>query len=165
MAGILDIAELVKKLALIEEEGVAFYESLAQHTGNEKIEKLARMMARVEKRHQTRFEKLSETLRKRKAKKPSGKMDADLQGYILALIDHRIFNSPEHADTIAANLADENEAVDMAIQFEKENILLLLECREVVRGEERKLVERFIEQEKSHVLSLQEVRRQLAKMA
>jgi rubrerythrin len=165
MAGILDIAELVKKLALIEEEGVAFYESLARHTGNEKIGKLARMMARVEKRHQVRFEKISQTLAKRKTKKSSDKMDADLRGYILALIDHRIFNSPEHAETIAANLADENEAVDMAIRFEKENILLLLECREVVRGEERRIIEKFIGQEKAHVLSLQKVRQQLARMA
>ena len=54
----LDIRELVKRLALIESEGVAFYRSLAKHTGNEKIKKLAMTMVKVETKHQERFEEL-----------------------------------------------------------------------------------------------------------
>ncbi len=52
----------------------------------------------------------------------------------------------------------------MAIRFEKENILLLGECREIVRGGARKLIETFIMQEKDHVRSLEKIRRQLAEM-
>ena len=164
MAETLDIVRFVRKLALIEQEGVAFYRSLAEHTPNEKVRKLAETMARVERRHQVRFEKLSETMDKRTKPRPTDKMTASLRDYLLALIDHRIFSSPEQAAIVAKNISDENEAVDMAIRFEKENILLLLEAREIVRGEARKLIETFVGQEKNHVRSLEKMRRQLANM-
>ena len=164
MAQVLDIVKLMEKLAAIEEEGVAFYESLARHTKNEKIRKLARTMGRVEKRHQLRFEKLAESASKGKKPKPLDDVTAGVRQYIHALIDYRIFHTPEHAAKIAANLDDENEAVDMAVQFEKENILLLLECGSIVRGEARKFIKTFIEQERAHIRSLQRLRRQLAKI-
>jgi len=162
MAQALDIVGLLKKLALIEQEGVAFYESLAEHTRNEKIRKLAVTMSHVEKTHQERFERLVLDFKKRGKGKPSDRMTADVRQYILALIDHRIFLSPREARVAAENITDENEAVDMAIRFEKENILLLAECREIVRGKTRKLIETFIGQEKAHVRSLEKIRRQLA---
>ncbi len=164
MAQALDIVKLMEKLAAIEEEGVAFYESLAKHTKNGKVRKLAQMMTRVEKRHQLRFEELARTASKRKKTKPLDEVTADVRQYIHALIDHRIFHTPEHAAKIAANLDDENEAVDMAVQFEKENILLLLECGSIARGEARKSIKTFIEQERAHIRSLQRLRRQLAKI-
>jgi len=162
MAQALDIVDVVKKLALIEQEGVAFYESLGKYSKNEKIKKLAKTLARVEKSHQKRFEQLSQDLEKRKRAKSSGAMTPEVRQYLLALIDHRIFLSPEQAETAAENIADENEAVDMAIRFEKENILLLFECREIVRGEARKFIGTFIGQEKAHVRSLEKIRKQLA---
>lgn len=164
MAQALDIVRLIGSLASIEEEGVAFYKSLAEHAENEKVKKLAQTMARVEKRHQKRFEELSQTLEKRKSTKSPGKLTAAVRQYIHTLIDHRIFTSPEHAARLAKELTDENEAVDMAIRFEKENILLLMECGAIATGEARKLIGVFIEQERSHVRSLQRIRNQLAKM-
>jgi rubrerythrin len=147
---------------LIEQEGVAFYESLDKYTKNEKIKKLAKTLARVEKSHQKRFEQLSQDLEKRKRTKSPSAMTPEIRQYLLALIDHRIFLSPDQARIAAENLADENEAVDLAVRFEKENILLLIECRELVRGAARKLIETFIGQEKAHVRSLEKIRKQLA---
>ncbi|UCD57605.1 MAG: hypothetical protein JSV16_00410, partial [Candidatus Hydrogenedentota bacterium] len=115
--------------------------------------------------HQLRFENLSQNFERRRKTKRPDKITADLRQYILALIDHRIFLTPGQARTAAANITDENEAVDMAIRFEKENILLLRECREIVRGGTRKLIETFIEQEKSHVRSLEKIRKELSKSA
>jgi rubrerythrin len=164
MARALDIVGLIEKLALIEEEGVAFYEALAKHTSNEKIGKLASTMAKVEKRHQERFERIHENLLKRGAPKATGKLTATVQKYILTLIDHRIFLGPDGAERLARNLTDENEAIDMAIQFEKENILLLLECKDIVGPSTKKVIQTFIEQEKSHIRSIQKVREQLARL-
>lgn len=161
MAQALDVLGLVRKLALIEHEGASFYESLAQHATNEKIRKLALTMARVEKGHQQRFENVAQKLATRKSAQPPDKLTASVREYLLALIDHRIFLDPEQARTLAATLKDENEAVDIAIRFEKENILLLGECREIVRGTTRKLIERFIEQERAHIRSLQRIRDEL----
>jgi rubrerythrin len=161
MAQALDVLGLVRKLALIENEGASFYESLAQHTASEKVRKLARTMARVERGHQQRFEDVAQKLEKRKSAQPPDKLTASVRQYLLALIDHRIFLDPEQARILATTLNDENEAVDIAIRFEKENILLLAECREIVRGATRKLIERFIEQERAHIRSLQRIRQEL----
>lgn len=162
MAQALDIGELLFKLASIEREGVAFYESLAEHTGNEKIRKLAVTMAKVERRHQRRFEELRQNMGK--TADTADKITADVREYIHTLIDYRIFHTPEHAAKLAADLTDENEAVAMAIKFEKENILLLLECGAILRGDAREMVKTFIEQEKAHVRSLKKIGDQLAKL-
>lgn len=161
MAEILDIAQLVRKLALIEEEGVAFYESLAAHTGDQKVKKLAELMA--EKVHQRGFEKLSQAIEKRRKPKSSDKITADFRRYVLGLIDHRIFLSPEQATTLARNVTDVKDAVDMAIRFEKENILLLHECKEIAGGATQKLIQSIIEEEKRHVIGLQKAGEYLAK--
>ena len=160
MTQALDIRELVRKLASIEGEGVAFYESLAEHTGNDKIRRLARTLTRVEKIHQQRFEEILEGLGQ--AKESADAITAAVREYIHALIDHRIFHTPEHAAKMAANLTDENEAIDIAMGFEKENILLLVECGTILSGEAREMVKTFIEQEKAHVRSLLKIREQLA---
>lgn len=162
MAEILDIVELVRTLASIEGEGVAFYKSLARHTKIAKVKKLSETMARVERRHQLRFEELSQSLEKKRKATSSDKMNAELRQYFMALIDHRVFDNPEGAARIAKNLADGDEAVDIAIRFEKDNILLLLECKTIFRGEARKLIDTFIGQEKAHIRSLQKIRAQLA---
>lgn len=162
MAQALDIRDLVFWLAAIEKEGVAFYESLAKHTRNDKIKKLALTLVKVEKRHQERFEELGRGMKE--DSEPADEITKEVREYIRTLIDHRIFDTPEHAAKLAAGLTDENEAVDIAINFEKENILLLLECGAIMRGEARELVKTFVKQEKAHIRSLKKIRDQLAKL-
>lgn len=154
MSPLLDIAGLVKKLALIEEEGVAFYESLAQHTENQKIRELAQMMARAERVHKDGFEKLAQRLEGGRKSKPPKGLEESLQRYILALVDHRIFLSPDQAATAAKNITDLPAALEMAMRFEKENILLLRECAEIASGEAKKVIAMIIEEEKAHILGL-----------
>jgi rubrerythrin len=158
----LDIRHLVKRLASIEGEGVAFYQSLAKHSRNEKIKKLALTMVKVEQSHQRRFEELERNMGN--VEDAANEITAEVREYIHTLIDHRIFHTPEHAAKLAASITDENEAIDMAINFEKENILLLFECGAILSGEARDMVKTFITQEKQHVISLKRIREQLAKM-
>jgi rubrerythrin len=162
MVQALDIVSLIEKLASIEEEGASFYESLGTHAENEKIRRLAQTMARVERGHQKRFEKLAQTLSEKRSEKAPGKITASVRQYIHTLIDHRIFQSPAHAEKIAKKMTDVNEAVDMAIQFEKDNILLLIECGTIAEGKARELIKSFVGQEKAHIRSLQRIRAQLA---
>lgn len=164
MAQALDIVALIKRLASIESEGVAFYESLAEHTKNEKVRRLASTMSIVEKHHQQRFDELASDMAEKKGTCSPDEITRSVQQYLQTLIDHRIFHTPAHAARIAASLNDENEAIDMAINFEKENILLLLECGTILRGDARALIRSFLEQEKSHVRSLRRMREQLAKL-
>ncbi len=125
---------------------------------------LAKTMARVEKEHQTRFESLYRNLKNQKKAKAPDEVADSVRQYVLSLIDCRIFHSPEHAEKIAKNLTNPNEAVDMAIRFEKENLLLLIECRAIVQGEAKKVVETFMLQEKDHIISLQKIRKTLEKI-
>jgi rubrerythrin len=157
--------QFIKKLALIEAEGVGFYRSLAEHADDERIKKLSRMMARAEESHRQGFEELAHLLERRKKSAPSSKISADLRQYILALIDHRIFLSPEQAATLAKNVENLDEAVNVAIKFEKENILLLQECREISGGNTKKLLDTIIGQERKHIVGLQKAKQKLSRGA
>ncbi len=163
MAEVLDLVQLVRKLVLIESEGVGFYRSLAEHAGDERIRKLSSMMARAEQAHKEGFEKLAVTLEKRKSKKPLSKISGEMRRYVLDLVDHRIFLSPEQAATLAQNVGDLNEAVDIAINFEKENILLLMECAQIASGSTRKFINLIIQQERKHIVGLRRARAHLLK--
>ncbi len=149
-------------MVVIEAEGVAFYEALVEHTDNAKVKELARMMARAERSHKESFEKLAQKLEGRRKTKPPEGLEESVQRYILALIDHRIFLSPEQAAVAARNYPDLNSAVEMAIRFEKENILLLRECLDVVSRAEKKLIQMIIGEERSHILGLQRAAKQLS---
>ncbi len=109
MMEVLDIRELIKTLASIEQAAVGFYESLARHTKNEKVRMLAKTMARVEKEHQTRFESLYRNLKNQKKAKPPDEVADSVRQYVLSLIDCRIFHSPEHAEKIAKERDEDAE--------------------------------------------------------
>jgi rubrerythrin len=78
----------------------------------------------------------------------------EFQAYTGALLQQSFFARPGGALSQAADAADERQAVQAALGFEKETLLFFHELRDAVRGASRQTVERIIQEEKRHILWL-----------
>ena len=78
----------------------------------------------------------------------------EFQGYTDALLRQSFFAQPENALNLAAQAEDEQAALHTALDFEKEAMLFFHELQAVVKGADRVVVERIIQEEKQHVQRL-----------
>jgi rubrerythrin len=148
----LQAADAVEMAMGIETSGEAFYRAVAKKAQTLEVRVLFEDLADQEVRHYAAFEKLGKELG-----------DALLMGqeeweqyqeYLQDTVQSALFEGPEKALAAAETVADEKEAVRMAMGFEKETILFFYNVRDVVTGGKQAIIDRIIAEEKSHVRRL-----------
>lgn len=146
-------AEDALELAMnIETNGEAFYKAVAAKAGNSDVQAMFEDLAVQETRHYAVFHKLSEAT----AGNPlmtAAQWD-EYQDYLQATVQSSLFEGPDRALAAAEKVADEQEAIQMAIGFEKETLLFFYNLSDLVSERDRKTVQRIIDEEKSHVQRL-----------
>jgi rubrerythrin len=136
----------------IETNGEAFYKAVARKAGNDDVRAMFEDLAVQETRHYAIFQKLSQ------ATAGNPLMTAvqwdEYQDYLQATVRSSLFEGPDRALAAAEEVADEQEAIQMAIGFEKETLLFFYNLNDLVSDRDRKTVRRIIDEEKSHVQRL-----------
>jgi rubrerythrin len=79
------------------------------------------------------------------------------------LVDSRVFTDDQIAYDMAQRVAGDAEAIQIALGAEKDSILFYSEMREFVRRSDRELITKIIEEERSHLRQLSELKRSLSK--
>jgi rubrerythrin len=74
--------------------------------------------------------------------------------YLQATIESAFFQGADKALAVAEQVADEKEAVRMAMGFEKETLLFFHDLRDMVSDADKEVVLRIIAEEKSHLRRL-----------
>jgi rubrerythrin len=74
--------------------------------------------------------------------------------YLSTTVQSALFEGPDKALAVAEKVADEKEAVRMAMGFEKETLLFFYDLRDAVRGEHREFVDKIVAEEKTHLRRL-----------
>jgi rubrerythrin len=148
----LQAADAIEMAMGIEQSGEAFYRAVAKKAQTLPVRVLFEDLAEQEVRHYAAFKKLSQEIG------DALMMGADewdeYQGYLQATVQSALFEGPDKALAAAEGMADEKEAVRMAMGFEKETILFFYNLRDIVTGGKQELIDRIIAQEKSHVRRL-----------
>jgi rubrerythrin len=136
----------------IEQSGEAFYRAAATQAQSAEVKALFEDLAEQEVWHYKVFGKLANEMRN------TPLMSADewdeYQGYLQATVQSALFEGPDKALAAAQEVADEKEAVRMAMGFEKETILFFYNVRDVVSEADQKTLDRVIAEEKAHVRRL-----------
>ena len=78
--------------------------------------------------------------------------------YLKALVDSAIFTNDQMAHEMAQKVASDTEAIQIAMGAEKDSILLYREMRAIVRRSDRELIDKIIEEERSHLRQLSELK-------
>ena len=154
--------DVVTMAVRIEENGKAFYEGVAAKTEEPAIKKLFEELAAMEDGHIQEFKNLRAGLEKsfttERVWDPEGLAESLLQ----ASADTHIFTVKAATERLkAVNTAE--EALDMALRFEKDSVVFFLGMKDVLPDESGKgEIDKLIEAERDHVRMLSAKMKELA---
>jgi rubrerythrin len=144
-----DIIEMALEL---EKSGEIFYDRVAEKVSSPEVQELFKDLAEQEKDHYAAFQGLSGTLWDTGAATEE-EWDQYLM-YLQATIQSAFFEGSDKALALAEQVSDAREAVQMAMDFEKETMLFFYELRDKVMGADKQVVEEIITEERSHLRRL-----------
>jgi rubrerythrin len=145
-------AEAVNMALRIEQTGEAFYTNVARKVGDPQVKAVLEDLAVQEQRHYNAFMKLSGYV----SEPPSHSQQEweEYAQYLQVAVDNAIFAGPDKALALAESIADPQEALRMALGFEKDTLLFYYDLREMMREADRPVVNEIIREEKAHVRRL-----------
>ena len=153
-------SELVKIAIGIERNGASFYDSLAKSTGNEITKGVYEYLADEERKHIEVFQSMLGSVADYH---PLETYTEEYDLYLKALVDSAVFSDAEAAREMAQKVDSDAEAIQMALGAEKDSILFYSEMRDLVRRSDREVINKIIEEEKSHLRQLSELKENLSK--
>ena len=87
----------------------------------------------------------------------------EYDSYLRALTDSFVFTDDQVAREMARKVESDVEAIQIALGAEKDSILFYSEMRGLVRTSDRDVVNKIIEEEKSHLRRLSDLKKSLGK--
>lgn len=149
------IIEVIDQAVEIEEYGYKFYSEMAERfRENKEFAKLFDTLAEKELVHEKKFSEL-----KKKVKDIDIEGEGEVMPYLNAIVESAFFigedkplNAIKNAKTIA-------EAVDHALDFEKETLLYYMGIKDTLKSKE--IIDEIIGEEKSHIVWLNKFRQSL----
>jgi len=151
-------SELINIAIGIEQRGVAFYDVLLKSTRNRRLAKVLQELLDTERRHTTVFQEML-----------AGADDAVLHepyteeyaAYLQALVDSAVFTQEKLTGEVATHLRNDAEALEMALDLEKDSILLYYELKELVPLTSQPVLNDIITEERKHLRYISHLRNTL----
>jgi rubrerythrin len=150
--------ELIEVAIGIEKNGAIFYDSLADSTKNLGARGTYKYLADKEREHAAIFQKMLGSVGEYK---PPETYTEEYNLYLKALVDSLVFTDDKVILKMARKVNSDAEAIQIAMGAEKDSILFYIEMKGMVRRTERKVVSKIIEEEKSHLRQLMDVKKGL----
>jgi len=148
-------SEVVEMGILIERNGRDFYSTLAKQTKNTKIQEVFQFLAVEEEKHIESFQQLLDSILKNA---PSKSYNEDYFAYMKALAREHVFTSEGKGCEVAFNIKSDNEAIDIAIGFEKDSIRFFEEMKNIVPEKDKNILDELISIEQEHIRHLADLR-------
>lgn len=149
-------SELMDMALQIERNGMRFYRHCAAADIDPEIKEIFEYLVEQEKEHLQLFSGMKEGLDDYSLPES---YPGEMRSYVEGFVEGRVFSRPQEAQQ--PRLANANEAIDFAIQFEEYSILFYSTMKRLVRDSEQEVVERVIGEEHKHIRRLLELRRGL----
>jgi len=160
MSTLFSASEIVLMAVETEKNGLAFYQAMMKKAKDEKTRNIFAFLAKEEAEHKNTFQHLLDNL---SFISMSHTDEVEYHNYLNAFVSTRIFNSNVDIDKLVQSIASDIEAVDIAINTEKESILFYYELREQAKDGGRDSIDEIIKEEKSHLTRLVQLREALAR--
>ena len=147
--------EVLEVAIEIERNGKSLYDRLAKQAKTEAVQNIYVYLATQEKDHENTFRAILNRLGGYQPPQPS----AEHYQYIKDLADAEIFVGERVQALLAKQTVNETEALDIAIGFEKDSILLYSEIRGFLPKADQDIVETVIFEEKRHLRELMDLKK------
>ena len=144
-----DITELAMEL---EKNGETFYRAVAEKAESPEVRALFVDLAEQEVAHYKVFQRLARSIREQPFMTDE---EWDMyQDYLDATVDSAFFQGADKALAAADEVKDQEQALRMAIGFEKETMLFFHDLYDKVPERGKETVEKVIAEERRHVQRL-----------
>lgn len=152
--------ELINIAIGIERNGAAFYDALVNSAEDAKARDTYRYLADKEREHMETFQNMLGSVGDYQ---PSETYTEEYALYLKGLVDSAVFADDKIAREMAEKVTSTSEAIQIGLRAEKDSILFYLEMQNLVRSSDREVVNRIIEEERSHLRQLLALRHSLGK--
>ena len=152
--------EVIEMAIATERSGQAFYQNASKLARENSLKELFQYLAEEEEKHLKTFQNFYNTLKEKPEITPYNWEEAKL--YLEALVDSKFFASPEKAINLAKEAKSKLEAINSAMNFEKDTLLFFYQILEMIKSHEQELVKKIIEQEKKHIQRLSTMKSKLS---
>lgn len=152
--------ELLDVAVGIEKSGAAFYETMVSCAKSKKAQTAFKYLADQEKQHIKAYQSMLKAVVEAP---PAETYTEEYDAYLKSLVDSAVFSSEGAACTLAEKAASDAEGIDFGIRAEKDSILFYSELQDLVRRSDAKVIGNIIEEERSHLKRLSELKAGLAK--
>ncbi len=151
-----DVAELARVAVADEGSGIQLYKRLTALAQDARIQEGFRRLAGEERHHHERFQAMLEELERgpQPAQYPDEYVD-----YLEALSGD---GGESHAHRRAEASRGDRDALELAADFEKEQLALQQQMADLLRERHRQVVEEIIREERNHLITLAELGRKPA---
>ena len=150
MAALFSAAELLNIAIREEVTGATYYRALAKKAESAELRDFALKTAEMEDEHAARFRTLLETIGEYK---PMGESySGEYEEYLSYLIEGRIFPMGEEGEALAARQESDKQAVETAVEIEKNTLLLYQELVRFVPEKDRTVLQGIMDEERLHLL-------------
>ena len=143
--------EVIEMAKDIEKRGLDFYRSQADKTDNQEVRELFLRLAGDEKDHFERFKNLGKAIKENSNEKEDHVYNEQVSTYLNALVEFAVFPGNELIDKEFDSM---EEVLKLAIQAEKDSILLYTEMVDNHTGDTVDIIKKLIDEEKQHLLDL-----------
>ena len=151
------LREVVDQALQTEKLGYQFYTTMIQRFEKEEdMKKLFAFLAKEEVHHEKTF---AEMLAQLKDAEPVNWEDAEQ--YLRAIVESEFFLGKNKALPSMEHVKTVEDAVDFAIEFEKQTVLYFHGLKDWVK--EKEIVDRIIDEEKKHIMQLNKFKSDLKK--
>ncbi|MFH2137522.1 MAG: ferritin family protein [Candidatus Omnitrophota bacterium] len=144
----------------IEKNGKEFYEAFAAKTQNDGVKRIFKYLANEEEKHIAAFEHLR---KEREGDSMDVNFPDEYAAYMSALAKDHVFPSREKAQELMNSMTTDIQAVETAIQFEKDSIVVFGGMKKIVRPKDVDVLEELIHQENIHLEQLFDLKKKIGK--
>jgi rubrerythrin len=144
-------SELLDIAVSIERNGIAFYDALSNLSSDRASREVFQNLSAMEIQHEQTF---NEMLQGPKVYEPFEAYAEEYARLMTALAETAVFPTAQAAVEMANEAAGPVEALEIAIQAEKDSILFYNEMRRVTKPDQVSVVDQIVEEERSHLMQL-----------
>ena len=153
------VSELISIAIGIERRGIAFYDIMTRSTENSVARDAFQYLADMERQHIQIFQGMLEEPAKYQ---PAETYDTEYANYLGALVESAVFTDDIVTSEMTTQTDTDIEAIELAINAEKDSILFYYEMRDIMPERAHLTVNKIIAEEKSHLRQLSELKKKLA---
>ncbi len=158
----LTAGEILEIAIQAERQGAAFYERLATTADSERVRAECQRLVGMEREHEKAFQRLLGQQDGQRALSSLQPLSDEYRQYLSALVDSNMLPDEETAQQLAEEAESEVEAINIALQMEKNAILFYQELQNLL-GTEAGVLRTILDEERSHVYELNELKAYLQK--